>query len=802
MGASGVGKTTLAAEYAREVGGVVVDCFGVADAQTMVERIREAVAARGAASLEAASEQLGVLVLDDVLPEADISEIRTRFAGPVLVTAHEKPVGAAQLPVQPFRVPERDQFVGSAAHRLFEEVAKHHRLDWDEGDEVDSIWQLARRTEGFPLGLAIVARHAATIGCQEVMKLESSRVSDVGRVDRHQSLATALGFTMERLSPSDRLLLFTMTLFRRPLSVTLLAETVGVPIGELLVGIERLAASGLVVAGAYPRPIESMYEFAGDLLNRCDPGALAKVKHRIVQAAVRLAPEPETGFAPAVESDEGPSFWEAALDIGIDDHDACVRVATAMLHWCTEFSPAAGSRIAWMPLIEDLDDTQVWQGWGRLSRLRTDHEAALRAFERASQAAVRPEDSYFSELQRATTLSLLERLDEALAVFDSLDRFGIEEPARYVTEALLRINRNELDEAAARIETFMQFGERPPRLEYVARQLNVQLTERGERARQAAALVRLTEQMAVPRRMARAYYMAAQVQEFDAGNEDEARRLRDLAREHAATAGYEAVLQQLLADEAMARYFAGDQTLAFETAARLDPAALRDDTYRNQIWLLRALAAVESREFARARANLDEMIPVQWYPPFDRLLDVARTIVALESGDGPRGTSPGSEALARIFERHDAPFDEQVELYVDCYLPIASDPAADFRLAAIWALRGAPQGFRRLRELEEVEADVVFTRDFEAMRVGGEWRTLKPQFAVISRLLCENDIADFEAIAEGLWPDDKVGWESVVNRINVQMSGLRKAGLRPYLNKEPDGFVLDADVFVEPELSE
>lgn len=139
--------------------------------------------------------------------------------------------------------------------------------------------------------------------------------------------------------------------------------------------------------------------------------------------------------------------------------------------------------------------------------------------------------------------------------------------------------------------------------------------------------------------------------------------------------------------------------------------------------------------------------------------------------------------------------DDEVELWSELDLLLSTQSG---KLAVVMAQayleRHLSALHRRLRSLSAETADVVANRDCSLVRVDGQWSDLSSNLVtsrLLELLLKADEPLTFERIGSSLYPDEIVTFGALQNRVNVQMSKLRRLGLKPFLRKLPAGFVFE-----------
>ncbi|NDJ86173.1 MAG: tetratricopeptide repeat protein [Chloroflexi bacterium] len=261
-GMGGVGKTRLALEAAsRSVelfldGIVFVPLASLVDASELVGTLQNALGLEGKASYQQLQSHLReceiLLVLDNfehVLPGRDTLSRLLRHcpALRILVTSRERLnlQGETTLPLEGLPYPaQRGEMHDFAALWLFSE--RMHRAGIQESlstTEQATISQICRLVEGLPLGIELAASwtHAASvseIAAELGHNLELAH-REMNIPLRHRSLEAAIGYSWERLTPSQQRALMRLAVFETPFSLEAAHYAAGVKLPDLVTLVEH-----------------------------------------------------------------------------------------------------------------------------------------------------------------------------------------------------------------------------------------------------------------------------------------------------------------------------------------------------------------------------------------------------------------------------------------------------------------------------------------------------------------------------------------------------------------------------------
>jgi predicted ATPase/DNA-binding CsgD family transcriptional regulator len=422
-GPGGVGKTRLAGEVARRVGGQLAD--GAWLVELAVVRDPALVAATVAASLGVqqapgvpTTESLAMvlahrqllLVLDNcehvltavaelcatLLPIADDLRILTTSRGPIGVA------GETRYRLQPLPVPSPDLprpgMRSLAAAALFADRARladpHFTLD---DETADAVARLVTRLDGMPLAIELAAARVEALGLAQLLdRLERSfgllTSGDRAAPTRHKSLAATVDWSYRLLTEPEQQVFRRLAVFPGPFSLDAAAAVAGAgaesvvlhlvdcslltpprtgPDGQArYLMLETLRAFGfewLVQAGEFPDTAAALARYA---LKVADQAAAAMLASGGELAAAR---------------------WLAAEDVTVHqaltwalEHDppAALRLAVALAPWW----PLQGRLVAGQALLQRViescgEQDRLWpvaRFWlGRLATIVGDYPAAL-----------------------------------------------------------------------------------------------------------------------------------------------------------------------------------------------------------------------------------------------------------------------------------------------------------------------------------------------------------------------------------------------------------------------------------------
>lgn len=240
-GVGGVGKTRLAQEIMRQLGGqfesgaALIQLEDIADPALLADRIARDISLSvrpGSTTLDqlcvALKDSPRLLVLDNfeqLLGAADQVQqlIEACPSLRILVTSRTRLGIAAEwlFPLEGLPSPEpedQDQFEAFDAPRLFIRAARRMRPDFDVKEERDALIELCRQVAGLPLALELAASWTRVLSCAEIVhelmrSNELLSAVDASRPDRHASLEAVFNHSWSLLSTAEREVLARLSVF-------------------------------------------------------------------------------------------------------------------------------------------------------------------------------------------------------------------------------------------------------------------------------------------------------------------------------------------------------------------------------------------------------------------------------------------------------------------------------------------------------------------------------------------------------------------------------------------------------------
>lgn len=337
VGAGGSGKTSLAVEVARSVGGRFADGAWVVDLLQLTSgsRIAEHVAA---------TIGLGTLPLDD-LTASLVTRLRDRRLlivldncehviddaaaladalldgddGTRILSTSREPLrvrGEVVSRVEPLGVPSEaaslaDVLASASGRLLVDRIgAADTALRLTDADAA-AISAICRRLDGLPLALELAAARVPSLGLQQVAERLGDRFSLLtsnhrGGIAHHQTLRAAIAWSVDLLDDQQRLLLARLSVFAG---------------GFDLDATEAVCADDRLQVRRVPEALATLVERSLVVTNRPDgAGAADTVRYQLLETVREYAAElldGEPGEAEAVVRRH--RRWSAALAAAIGD---------------------------------------------------------------------------------------------------------------------------------------------------------------------------------------------------------------------------------------------------------------------------------------------------------------------------------------------------------------------------------------------------------------------------------------------------------------------------------------------------
>lgn len=816
VGPSGMGKTTLARSCQMERTGRFVECRNLTPADVARELAGLSEATEDEAWFVAAEAlaELDVIVFDDIGREfGALDTFRAHWPGAVLTTSQHVVEGknVSIVPLEAFDVPSLERIKESDAFALFMKTARSVDARFDvDADDIAAIHTIAVRFGGYPLGLALAARRAATVTPRGVLEYlgETDALSDRSRPERHQTVDRAISMSWQSLSTAQMARMYAMSLFQRPVGVDVIAELVAEPLAETLGGIEVLVQEAFVSRARFPVPRELFAHHA--VANYAGEGnqSAHAIRTRAMDLAVALAQELPPGFSDDSVFGEGPSLWQWAVtqtELDALEAEEIDALLAAYARWARFTTPSGVDGFAeYLAVLEEKGGSNAWLQRARVGDLGW--ESAVEAFERSFSLADDAEQRLHTLVAASDVMSALGNFELARAYYVRAEDEGIDHPMLDFVRAKLSPDRRDTalyQRLSEQIESLDQVD-----LNYLTLCLKAmsfapveRAPEAGERAIAVARELRSRIWLAKTQlvyveclgvcgvEFEKSFeYMeeAAQVlTDIDPDRLDQAAPLRAAMYLGAGRAGEAGDLLK----DVIARQARPSPTTyrLLRLAEWVDPNCeasttnVPDAPYITRFATNAYALARFGQLFEAGQADTSSEIIRS---SEERLVPFLETLKALIELQGGHEITP-----------------EVIQLRIDLRKllePPRGSEIGAIALAGFLAARDLP-ALHRMKLLEACENEVVIASDYSAVRVSGEWVAIASDTSrrLLQALVESEDPLDYDPLAELLYPDETLSWDALQNRVSVAVSRLRRVGLKPYVVKAPDGFVLKGDIRVE-----
>ncbi|MFW6057858.1 MAG: hypothetical protein ACOC9W_03275, partial [Persicimonas sp.] len=746
-----------------------------------------------------------------------------RWDGMILVTTHHPPEadGVKLLPVAPF---DTDGVItDSDSARLFVNTAKATDPRFEPGQSPDALAALLDACDGFPLAIILAARWSATLSCEAVLELldEGTYPEDASSPRRHRSMQAAIDFNWSQLATVQRARLYAMSVMGAPASVADISTLCDESRVDAARGLHQLVQQGVVGRGPEHRALSSFSEHALQVFPEQHPRLAEKIERRLVDLAARRAHQHASELSLYARPDTTGQLCDAAIAFAprIGDSDLGVVLAT-WLHWLL-FRVSAEERCRRLDkaqqLFERADDWQVWYWLQRVLRYERDQRVG-EVIERAKAVAQTPEQRRDILLEEAQFHYLNLRLDEA----DQTLEAAVEEAEPtffyYYQRAEFLVYQGRKDDAlesTRRGEALLGPGEdiHRARLEMLRALCEDEPRRKQARIERARDIYRR-------HRMIGAQGWCAHWLATSVGREQdryaEAVALFDEARRHYGSAGRRRDQAVIDIEVALLELHAGYWDRAVELCQAVEGRICDNDLIPIEpVRLVRGVAALQNGRIETAQrvwrsdrshwTEADHVYLQDLFVAFDGMLSVEvgetqATREAIEQADDE--VAIRLRALLTLEEHDVDDLDSALAMWRKLR-PALIDRAGvsvAVRQLTVWLRAKLPPMLARLHRLERQGQGVRFVADFSAFFVDEAWIDIRTQATArtILQALCTSSApVDFEDFARLLYPDQTLTRQSLVNRVNVHISKLRKLGLKDYLVKLPDGYVFEGDFTVD-----
>lgn len=380
-GLGGVGKSRMLSELHRRLGPETVSAFvdlatldDEADLGDMVESLARALRTPvdrddlSGSLVTALGRRELLLIIDEAErctdPLADlVTQLLPSCPGITVLAASRRPLGAVGetvVPLHPLPVPGPDADVGevaaTASVRLLRARISDHAALVSFGDrETLLLGRLARRADGLPLALELLAGYAGTHSLAELDALLDAPTDlaahDVGRPARHQSLRETIQWSVERLPPDHRRVLRRLGVFAGSFDVAAAIAVAGPDCRDVDRVTRALVREGLIQARReddlllfrLPRAVR---DFAAAELAVTAELSGARARHRRWHATERWSDELRNSELIADVRQHYPDYL-AALRSALEDRDGdtvAAIVFTLGRYWGYDSTVPVGQR--------------------------------------------------------------------------------------------------------------------------------------------------------------------------------------------------------------------------------------------------------------------------------------------------------------------------------------------------------------------------------------------------------------------------------------------------------------------------
>ncbi|WP_395693441.1 BTAD domain-containing putative transcriptional regulator [Nocardioides sp.] len=331
--------------------------------------------------------QPSLLILDEaersMEPVAEVAgELLARCPSLRLLVASRRPlgiVGETTVPLEPLPVPAEDADLSEVAASDAVRLLNERITDLAPAENIGSedlmlLGRLARRVDGLPLALELLAGYAGTHALPELEDVLKEPIEltsvDAGRPERHRTLRDTILWSVDRLPPGHRQVLRRLGVFSGSFDLAAARAVVGPDCDDVENTTRALVREGLVQArregpGLVLRLPTAVRELAAAGLDEKNELADAQARHRRWHAAERWRGELRSEAMLLDMRYRYPDYL-AALRSGLEDRDRATVGPIAMTlsrYWGFIEMIAVGAR--WLEevltsgLLSPLDEARL-----------------------------------------------------------------------------------------------------------------------------------------------------------------------------------------------------------------------------------------------------------------------------------------------------------------------------------------------------------------------------------------------------------------------------------------------------------
>lgn len=458
---------------------------------------------------------------------AVVGELLARCPSLRLLVASRRPlgvVGETIVALDPLPVPAEDAalddvLAADAVRLLRDRISDHAPTISFDADDLLLLGRLARRVDGLPLALELLAGYAGTHALHELDDVLEDSIDltseDAGRPERHRTLRDTILWSVERIPPGHRQVLRRLGVFSGSFDLAASRAVVGSDCDDVDGTTRALVREGLVQARREGRDLvlrlpTSVRDLAAAGLQEAGELADARARHRRWHAAERWRGELRSEAMLLDMRQRYPDYL-AALRSGLEDGDGSTVGPIALTlsrYWGFTDMIAVGTRwfeeVLQSGLLSPPDEARLRT---MRAHLVVHHDPAGTRRDLAAALPVLIAEHDTSSLVTAHIISALEsfesgQLDEATASGKrAVEASRLAPPERQADAyGMLALVQASTDPEAARVSAREAWARasgsgNPASRASVATNVSLALMEIGEATEALAMLRRATEEM-------------------------------------------------------------------------------------------------------------------------------------------------------------------------------------------------------------------------------------------------------------------------------------------------------------------